>query len=260
MERRDECRCCTVRQPLYIRSIACCRAWLFRRFHLWSVPNSPRSACFYSTHRNQISSNLTLPRCAALIDVNARTFLADIWVLGTYEKMKLHKIENKGCPRKVWEKIDGSRGLLYVTGVKFPSGFTNRVFGSWITWQRRVKADGREYFIVGFEDSLKYDGSRPDLEELSDSKNFVTGYSSGVHIIEEVRKSEFNFLHVHFSQTVDAHTLNLTLVAGHPQHVQIYKDPVCRLAGPISSANNGSSHRCSVPVELPTSGKILAQR
>ena len=156
---------------------------------------------FYTT-----SSNLTLPRCAALIDVNVRTFLAEIWVLGTYEKMKLHKIENKGCPRKVWEKIDGSRGLLYVTGVKFPSGFTNRVFGSWITWQRRVKADGREYFIVGFEDSLKYDGSRPDLEELSDSKNFVTGYSSGVHIIEEVRNSEFNFLHVHFSQTVDAHT------------------------------------------------------
>ncbi|GMH88858.1 hypothetical protein TL16_g11282 [Triparma laevis f. inornata] len=133
-------------------------------------------------------SNIALAKCVATIDTSVRKFFSEIWLLSTYEKHKNHIRDNGKVPRKIWNEVDGSRGILYVTGIKFPSGFTDRIFHSWITWMRRVNSDGTECFIIGFEDADKYKGSRQDLDANFKSKNnhFIQGFSSGVHILEEL--------------------------------------------------------------------------
>lgn len=90
-------------------------------------------------------SNIALAKCVATIDTSVRKFFSEIWLLSTYEKHKNHIRDNGKVPRKIWNEVDGSRGILYVTGIKFPSGFTDRIFHSWITWMRRVNSDGKEW-------------------------------------------------------------------------------------------------------------------
>lgn len=70
----------------------------------------------------------------AKIDVAATTLFTEIWLIDTYEARAIKK-DSRIC--EVWSNLDGTRGLQYAVSVRLPGGFMDRLFESWITWERR---------------------------------------------------------------------------------------------------------------------------
>ncbi|GMH47290.1 hypothetical protein TL16_g00027 [Triparma laevis f. inornata] len=119
----------------------------------------------------------------AKIDVAATTLFTEIWLIDTYEARAIKK-DARIC--EVWSNLDGTRGLQYAVSVRLPSGFMDRLFESWITWERRVDEEGLETFIVAIIPLEEYSGTK---HPVFGAENMKEATSKGVHIIRELTKN-----------------------------------------------------------------------
>ena len=60
----------------------------------------------------------------AKVDVSAVSLFAHLWLLDTYAKKAGSKDRKI---RKVWNNLDGTRGLQFTTSLGLPGGFSDRV-------------------------------------------------------------------------------------------------------------------------------------
>ncbi|GMH77977.1 hypothetical protein TL16_g07607 [Triparma laevis f. inornata] len=119
----------------------------------------------------------------ARIDVPAEILLANLWFLDTYENKTYHK-DTTIC--ECWNNIDGTRGLQYSLSLWLPGGFNERLFESFITWEKIVDADGRRTLIIAFSPLHTYTGTHYKVEGAN---NMVEATSKGVYIVKELTEN-----------------------------------------------------------------------
>jgi len=118
----------------------------------------------------------------AKIDVAAVYLFTELWLIDTYAR----KAEAKNRIRRVWNDLDGTRGLQHTNSVSLPGGFQDRLFESWLTWERRVEADGHQTFVIGWCPLEKYRGTHHRVDGAEKMHKATT---RGVYIIKEVTEN-----------------------------------------------------------------------
>ena len=97
----------------------------------------------------------------ANIDVAAKILFAQLWLIDLYAKRHLNKAMKV---RKIWQGLDGNRGLQYTRSLNMPGGFQSRLFQVWITWDEIVEADGRKTYVIAISPIQEYRGTRHSIE------------------------------------------------------------------------------------------------
>ncbi|GMH68630.1 hypothetical protein TL16_g04977 [Triparma laevis f. inornata] len=112
------------------------------------------------------------------MDTPADILFSDLWLLDTYAKERKNKDK---VVRKVWNGLDGTRGLQYTRSESLPGGFKDRVFDVWITWNVLTSEDGKRTFIMAATPLSDWGGTKYGWEG-----KFMKASTRGVHIIKEV--------------------------------------------------------------------------
>ncbi|GMH72745.1 hypothetical protein TL16_g05998 [Triparma laevis f. inornata] len=133
------------------------------------------------------------------VDTSAKRMFAHLRVLDTFKRKRDHKKSNGSLPRGVWENLGGVRILQFSTCVKFPSGFHNRLFETWLTWAKREAEDGKAMYIMAFAPLSEYVGPR---YKVLGSEEMTMGMIRGVHVVKEVTTNTCEWTKV---QNVDLH-------------------------------------------------------
>ncbi|GMH82652.1 hypothetical protein TrST_g12211 [Triparma strigata] len=119
-------------------------------------------------------------RTLGVMDTSVDEMFAELWLLDTFSKT----LENSNSTiRKVWNSLDGTRGLQYARAIKLPGGFKDRLFDIWLTWDLLIGDDGRKTYIIAFAPIEKYAGTR---NKVSGAAKKIRADSTGVHIVREL--------------------------------------------------------------------------
>ena len=123
----------------------------------------------------------------ARVDLAAIALFTELWVLTTYKKKRLYEKQQGNFPRAVWENLDGSRSLQYTVCVRFPAGFDDRCFDSWITWDVRAHGDGRKEYIIVLVPIDEYKGRT--RHKLKGTEKMKAAWTRGVFIVRELTEN-----------------------------------------------------------------------
>ena len=123
-------------------------------------------------------------KSVARIDLDAKSLFTEQWLLDTYAE-RAETLNAKIY--EVWKDLNGTRGLQFTRSVALPGGFQDRLFKTWLTWQRRVDADGHQTFIIAICPFENYQGKT--YNEVPGTENMQEATCTGVHIIKDLTES-----------------------------------------------------------------------
>ncbi|GMI02833.1 hypothetical protein TrVE_jg4749 [Triparma verrucosa] len=115
----------------------------------------------------------------ANMDVSAVDLFTDLWLLDTFENRRENK---RAAIREVWYNLDGTRGLQYAKSIGLP-GFQDRLFKTWVTWEKRPNENGRHTYIISISPLEDYNGTH---HEVTGAEKCVEATSRGVQVIKEL--------------------------------------------------------------------------
>ena len=67
--------------------------------------------------------------------------------------------------------------------MSLPGGFQDRLFESWITWDKRIEANGQQTYIIAFYPLEKYKGTH---HKVDGAEKMQGATSRGIYIIKEL--------------------------------------------------------------------------